>query len=775
MNIKKYNINNILEITSIISLLAFILSVLNNNFLWFSFTEGWYSTWVSMGSLSEIYNSGFPFPPIYLLFYRFIINISDFISADRYLILRLIGVTISFLNLYILFRILRNLGNNSYFSISLASCSLIIFNSMEALVSYDYTPFNGLLISFLAFFITEKRIKFNKNKFNLFLILRPLLAVFVAILLLGSKQSTFPIIFCFGLIYLLTRKSKLEIINFLAFGILLLGSYIILIGNSIGFESFFQIYTNAEYKGGLEKIIIRFPKVISNSIDKFNPLLVKSFFKETASFSVIVFASYLIYGQKFLGINKRQYYFFKLFIISLSISLCILLLPGSTNEVVLKIRDFRESGVPLIIIGFLASFASFIILDLVDNERKYMHTFLLLFGGSIILTNIMSGGTGAFDSFLIICVFGSLINLFLENFSNELFLEKINAYKLTTRFPLLFSIFRIFLETIKVLFLSLISTISFATMISIFNKGYQWWGITERSDYSFVNNKLSYLNLDKEERQLPGSFFMGNDQRNYSYRTQQILKNNTKKSALAFPNIPYFYEISQIKPFANIPLSWIDVTGIKASNEQVKQWEKEKPEVIVFNFMHTDVYDIQTLAFSNLEKKHSFLYLNSEIIKEVKKGNYIIVDSYLSKDSGYAVFTLVRNDIKKDKGASINQSEILNYFDIYYMKIKDYLIKDKLVAGYLPIICLDHKSNDLRKFQIRLLNENNIDCKNTGLGRIDIGNFKNDRNQNVLHYMKSSIDINLEKDKDFYKVMRDYKYSNHVAVFSYLLSYLGYQ
>ena len=152
MNIKKYNINNILEITSIISLLAFILSVLNNNFLWFSFTEGWYSTWASMGSLSEIYNSGFPFPPIYLLFYRFIINISDFISADRYLILRLIGVTISFLNLYILFRILRNLGNNSYFSISLASCSLIIFNSMEALVSYDYTPFNGLLISFLAFF-----------------------------------------------------------------------------------------------------------------------------------------------------------------------------------------------------------------------------------------------------------------------------------------------------------------------------------------------------------------------------------------------------------------------------------------------------------------------------------------------------------------------------------------------------------------------------------------------------------------------------------------------
>ena len=87
---------------------------------------------------------------------------------------------------------------------------------------------------------------------------------------------------------------------------------------------------------------------------------------------------------------------------------------------------------------------------------------------------------------------------------------------------------------------------------------------------------------------------------------QQILKNNTKKSALAFPNIPYFYEISQIKPFANIPLSWIDVTGIKASNEQVKQWEKEKPEVIVFNFMHTDVYDIQTLAFSNLEKKTFF-------------------------------------------------------------------------------------------------------------------------------------------------------------------------
>ena len=527
MIIKKYNINNIFEITSIISLLAFILSVFNNNFLWFSFTEGWYSTWTSLGSLSEIYSAGFPFPPVYLIFYRFIINFSDFISLDRYLILRFIGVIISFLNLYILFKILRNLGNNSYFSISLASCSLLIFNSMEALVSYDYTPFNGLLISFLAFFIIEKKKKSNHNKLNLFLLLRPLLAVLAAILLLGAKQSTFPIVFCFSLIYLITRKSKLEIISFLAFGILFLVSYVFLIGNLIGFESFFQIYTNAEYKGGLEKIIIRFPKIISNSVNKFNPLLVKSFFKETAFFAVIVSTSYLIYGQKLLSKNNSKYYLLKILTISLLVSLCVLLLPGSTNETVLNIRNFRESGVPLLILGLLVSFTSFIILDLVDNERKYLHTFLILFGGSVIVTNIMSGGTGAFDSFLIICGFGSLINLFFENFSNKLFLERINAYKLINRFPFLLPFYRIFLETTKVLFLSLISLISFASMIDIFGKGYQWWGITERSDYSFVNNKFSYLTIDKEKRRLPGSFFMSKDQRNYTFRAKQFLKNFT--------------------------------------------------------------------------------------------------------------------------------------------------------------------------------------------------------------------------------------------------------
>ena len=190
--------------------------------------------------------------------------------------------------------------------------------------------------------------------------------------------------------------------------------------------------------------------------------------------------------------------------------------------------------------------------------------------------------------------------------------------------------------------------------------------------------------------------------------------------------------------------------------------------------MHTDVYDIQTLAFGNYEKKHSFLYLNSEIINDVKKGNYIIVDSYLSADSGYGVFTLLRNDIQKEKGASINQSEILKYLDIYYMNIKNYLVKDKLDTDYLPLICLEHKKDYLRKFQIRLLNENNVDCKNTGLGRVNIGTQTNNNNENVLLYMKSLMDLDLEKEADFYKLVSNYKYSNHVAIFSYLLSYFGY-
>ena len=84
MTRKEGKFQDILKITCGLSLICFGIVIFTNNFLWFSFTEGWYNSWIDLGSLSSIYDSGFPFPPIYIIFYKFFLNIFDIFSIDRY-------------------------------------------------------------------------------------------------------------------------------------------------------------------------------------------------------------------------------------------------------------------------------------------------------------------------------------------------------------------------------------------------------------------------------------------------------------------------------------------------------------------------------------------------------------------------------------------------------------------------------------------------------------------------------------------------------------------
>ena len=317
MESKEQNFKNLLNISCAISLLCFGFVVFTNNFLWFSFTEGWYSSWADLGSLSAIYDSGFPFPPIYIYCYKFFLNIFDFFSIDRYFGLRIIGIFISFLNLFVLYKTMRNLGNNSNFSLLISSTALIIFHSMEALISYDYTPFNGLFASCLAFFITDRKGYINFGNFNIIPVIRPLAAVASAIFLIGAKQSTIPIIFIFAILFIFSRKSKLEIIYFVLSGIILSSFYVILIGQNIGYDSFINIYTNAEYKGGVEKILSRAPKIFAASASKFNIRLAYSFFKESIFFSLILVISLFVFGKSLKLSKNNNFYYLKLFLISL--------------------------------------------------------------------------------------------------------------------------------------------------------------------------------------------------------------------------------------------------------------------------------------------------------------------------------------------------------------------------------------------------------------------------------------------------------------------------
>ena len=64
--------------------------------------------------------------------------------------------------------------------------------------------------------------------------------------------------------------------------------------------------------------------------------------------------------------------------------------------------------------------------------------------------------------------------------------------------------------------------------------------------------------------------------------------------------------------------------------------------------MNSNVYNIQEKLLKKDIINHSFLYLNNKIIQAVKDGEYIIVDSYLSNNSGYGLFTIIRSDIDSE-------------------------------------------------------------------------------------------------------------------------------
>ena len=210
---------------------------------------------------------------------------------------------------------------------------------MEALLIYDYTPFNGFFVSCLAFFITDRYGSFNIGKLNVIPFIRPLAAVFSAIFLIGSKQSTIPIIFAFSIIFIFSRKSKKEIIYFVFLGFIFSAVYILSIGQSIGFDVFFNIYTMLNTRAEL-KILTRAPKIFVESAKKFNISLAYSFFKESIILSGALVASLLVLG-KGLNLNKSyKFYYLHLCYISFFVFIIATVLPGTA---ILNIKTFRES------------------------------------------------------------------------------------------------------------------------------------------------------------------------------------------------------------------------------------------------------------------------------------------------------------------------------------------------------------------------------------------------------------------------------------------------
>ena len=93
------------------------------------------------------------------------------------------------------------------------------------------------------------------------------------------------------------------------------------------------------------------------------------------------------------------------------------------------------------------------------------------------------------------------------------------------------------------------------------------------------------------------------------------------------------------------------------------------------------------------------------------------------------------------------------------------------------IFCFEHKKDKMKDFRRKLLIDNDFDCNDTGLGRVQIpGTLNSLNNASIIGlYLKNNNQINVIEEDKILDNLKNIKFSNHMTVFSYLLSSYGYR
>ena len=261
----------------------------------------------------------------------------------------------------------------------------------------------------------------------------------------------------------------------------------------------------------------------------------------------------------------------------------------------------------------------------------------------VAMLNSMSGGTGGLDALLPLAMISgyfcqAAITFTLESSTKQAVIGKfhfINQEFHINKLPLFMMI-----------------CLPLAGAISIKNNGYKWWGISENRPlkpiFILPFSKRAYV--DNVSKNILGASVMSNNQIEFS---SKVLKNfnaeNTRigsntigvSNFLSFPNIPYFYSLTGSKPYANIPIQWIDVTSTKSSRLIINEWKHKKPNMITFSLLPLSAYTIQGSAFSSKSAEEiAFIRLNKEIIQMILNGEMLVIDSYQGDDSSNVILLL---------------------------------------------------------------------------------------------------------------------------------------
>ena len=379
----------------------------------------------------------------------------------------------------------------------------------------------------------------------------------------------------------------------------------------------------------------------------------------------------------------------------------------------------------------------------------------------VAVLNSMSGGTGGLDALLPL----SLICGYLCEASIKPSLKTSTIKDLMGKLSYFIQEFHI-----NKLPLFIISCLPLAGAISIKNNGYKWWGIYENRPLqsifkSHFSERIYTTNTSKNHL---GKSVQSDDQISFSSNVVELFEavNKTtdnkamgESSLLSFPNIPYFYSLTGSKPYANIPIPWIDVTSAKSSRLILTEWSRQKPNIVIFSLLPLPAYSMQGSGFSpNSAMNTAFIRLNKEIIKMILMGEMLVVDSYQGENSSSIILALINANLPKIhyKKESMNTKTEITSNQTFGTQAS--IVQVNLLQILLPCRIPNQGSScreiRMRQFLLNQDHQNNISSadKIAPAFELDYLNFGFDKIPETSELNKSSESLDLIKKAEHFGI-----------------------
>ena len=603
-----------------------------------------------------------PFPPFYAFLYNQLVTLAKGLDIDQFIVLRLAGIAIALLTVLGIYKICRLLRGSRSASI-IASCSgTSVAYSMDALVTYDYTPFIIMLITWSLYILLQSLARKQNNgvRYKRTMPLWPAMASLTVVALSISKQNYVLYALIYSIVYI-SCSNRLD--RTLYAGVTLLSTclYAYWQIHETGLNGLITLYTDASYKGGGVKIADRVANSIATSLAALD---YSSLLLATVKIIIAGTLIFLIVGawnkkrlDTYKGVTESLYLNRDSKVIYFTLTtLTIAVVSAGVLEIIGAIRI--SSYAFIIMMLALAKIADGGYVGRITIMCRKASLLLL----TITILNSMSGSTGALDAYMPL----SLCILLSIKICDRSSVSRKSKYLLSVSQTRIVGHISAAVATI------ISGSISVAALRDVGAKGYTWWGIKENASLEIVT-QLLVKNVDKEGykgrgRNYDGQVLMSERKRQYTDRVVALVasENEAKRKdniLLAFPNIPYFYTAAEVLPYANTPVPWIDVLPRRSSKRIMDEWIRDKPTFVVFAFLPINTYIDQGAGFTSPGNNQSaFITLNLEILRLLLDGYYQIIDGYYNNE--YGIYTLAKKTwLDKKMMNTIDNYEVVSLLE----------------------------------------------------------------------------------------------------------------